>query len=67
MAGTPEAKWRQQQALSKRKLKQTAVPRIEWKDAYEGHQLHADGAIVADGISVELGWINGTGGVSWTK
>lgn len=51
----------------KRPLRPEDVPAIKWDGGMDRYFLREDGAIVCEGMSVELGWLDGQGGVNWVK
>lgn len=67
IAGVRESEWKRLQGLPRRKLLPTDIPEAEWKVGYDDYLLREDGAVVAEGISIEIGWLDGRGGVNWTK
>lgn len=67
IAGVPKAEWDTLQNLPMRPLVPTDVPNLEWNESMAKYKLREDGAVLADGMSIELGWLDGRGGVNWLR
>lgn len=67
IAGLPDAEYRRQQALPWRQLTKDDIPGEPWKDHYAEYLLREDGVIVAEGVSVPLGFVQPNGTVAWTR
>jgi hypothetical protein len=68
VGGLPQEEHERLQALPRRPLVPTDAPNEPWRDDYANYELREDGAILADGVSIELGWVNpSTGTVNWVR
>lgn len=65
IAGVPGNEWSHLKKLSRRPLMAQDIPNAVWKPEYAEYRLRDDGAIISDGMCIELGWLDGRGGVNW--
>jgi len=68
IAGVEESAWKRLKSLPRRKLLPTDIPNEAWRDAYAEYELREDGAIISQGMSIELGWIHPESGtINWLR
>lgn len=67
IGGIPAAEWEKRQAMKKRLLLKTDVPNEPWRTGMDKYFLREDGAILAEGLAVEIGFVKPDGTVAWVQ
>ena len=68
VGGLPESESRRLETLLCRAFTQADAPNEPWREHYGAYLFREDGAVVAQGVSVELGWVDkGAGRVHWVS
>lgn len=67
IGGVPAAEWERLQAMNKRLLQKSDIPNEPWRSGMDTYFLREDGAILVEGIPVEIGFVKPDGTVAWVQ
>lgn len=67
IGGIAEAEYRRRQKMPRRALSPADIPGLEWREMFADLVLREDGAVMGTSSELEVGWLDGKGGINWVR